>query len=72
MSTARVVVLTFLFLSSVDAADYNPIVDCFKLVGNDNKKRPSIPPNACHDTDLGLCYELFKLDQGTIQNNLVE
>ncbi|VDN52699.1 unnamed protein product [Dracunculus medinensis] len=79
MSTARVVfvVLTFFFLSSVDAANYNPIDDCFTLVPvqnvqNNNKKRPSIPPSACHDTDLGLCYELFKLDEPTIQNNLVE
>ncbi|VDN54086.1 unnamed protein product [Dracunculus medinensis] len=76
MWTARIVlvVLTFFFLSSVDAANYNPIADCFKLVSvqNADKKKPSIPPNACHDTDASLCFALFPLDANTIQNNLME
>lgn len=65
------VLFIFFFLSSVNGG-YSAIDDCVKLVGNDNKKKPSISLSACSDSDAGLCYALFQLNQQTIQENLME
>lgn len=64
--------LTFFFLSSVNAG-YAEIAECVTLVGNNNNiKKPSISPRSCRDTEEGLCFALFPLDAATIGNNLNE
>lgn len=64
------ILLIFFFLPSVNAG-YNAIDDCIKT-NTQNKKKPSIPPSSCHDSEAGLCAALFQLDAQTIGTNLME
>lgn len=46
------------------------IKKCFKEVGEDNKKRPTVEPDYCHDTNPNLCNASFQKLGPTYLRNL--
>lgn len=62
-----VALLTLLFPFFINAG-YNEIVECVAMVGG--QKKPSISPNACHDSDSAFCMAQFELNAATIGENL--